>query len=227
MQVSNTRSQFPKEPYTEPVKYAATSFSTDLGSQFHKEEPYTKPVKYAATSSSTDTSIDLNTLCKEINVNGLKSYLMENVKDLSLVDDKVLDCLRGASDPAKLVFEIVQEFYLEVDEYQGETNISCCNFLLEQMMKLSPHITFSLKEKIVNFSARWKARLAIERTKPFLVFGFLKFLAAFRLSSFFQADEILSLFTVFYDGDDIYEPEQNPKLCRALGLDSKIPGILI
>lgn len=200
---------------------------SSMASQVQKEEPYTPPVnKKASVSPSVDPSIELCSLCEGMDVNGLKSYLIKHVKDLKLLDEKVLDCLRYASDPAKLVFNVVQDFYLELDESQGDTSISCCNLLLEQLMKLSPHINFLLKEELVNFAARWKARLAMESTKPFIVFGFLKFLAAYRLSSSFQADEILALFIILYDRDDIYVSEEIPSLCRALGLEAKIPDII-
>ncbi|KAL2920998.1 FRIGIDA-like protein 1 [Bienertia sinuspersici] len=189
-----------------------------MESQFQKEEPYTPPVKNVSVSPSNDSSIDLSTLCEQMNANGLKSYLIKHVKDLKSIDEKVLDCIRYASEPAKLIFKVVQEFYLELDEIHGEAYISCSNFLLDKLMKLSTHINSSLKEETINFAARWKARLAMESTKPFLVFGFLKFLAAYKLSNSFQTDELLSLFTMFYEKDDIYEPEQNPSLCRALDL---------
>ncbi|XP_021752286.1 FRIGIDA-like protein 5 [Chenopodium quinoa] len=191
-----------------------------------KNEPYTPHMKNAFVSPSTDPSIELCTLCKGMDANGLKSYLVKHVKDLKLFPEKVLDCLQWASDPAKLVLNVVQDFYLEIDEFQGDTNVSCCNVLLEQLMQLSPHINFVLKEDIINFAACWKARLAKESTKCFFVFGFLKFLAAYKLSSSFQADEILALFTTFFDKDDIYEFEQIPSLCRALSLEAKIPDLI-
>ncbi|KMT15735.1 hypothetical protein BVRB_3g057130 [Beta vulgaris subsp. vulgaris] len=199
---------------------------SSMAPQVQKKEPYTPPVKNVFVSPSTDSSIELRTLCKEMDGNGLKSYLIKHVKDLKLFEEKVLDCLLYASDPAKLVFNVVQEFYLELDDIQGETNISCCKFLLDHLMKLSPQINCLLKEEALNFAARWKARLAMESTKPFLVFGFLKFIAAYKLSSSFQADEILSLFTILYDRDDIFESEQNRSLCRALGLEAKIPDLI-
>uniref|UniRef100_A0A803LM73 FRIGIDA-like protein n=1 Tax=Chenopodium quinoa TaxID=63459 RepID=A0A803LM73_CHEQI len=196
---------------------------SNVASQAQKNELYTPPMKNAFVSPSTDPSIELCTLCKGMDANGLKSYLVKHVKDLKLFPEKVMDCLRWASDPAKLVFNVVQDFYLEMNEFQGNTNISCCNVLLEQLMQLSPHINFVLKEDIINFAARWKARLAKESTKPFFVFGFLKFLAAYKLSSSFQTDEILA---TFYDKDDIYEFEQIPSLCRALSLEAKIPDFI-
>ncbi|XP_056694976.1 FRIGIDA-like protein 5 isoform X2 [Spinacia oleracea] len=196
---------------------------SSVASQAQKAEPYTPPVKNVFVSPSTDPSIELCTLCKGMDANGLKSFLMKHVKDLKLYHEKVLDCLRSASDPANLVYNVVQDFYLELNEFQDDTNISCCSFLLEQLMKLSPRINYVLKEEIMNFAACWKARLAMESTNPFIVFGFLKFLAAYRLSSSFQADEILSLFDIFCDKGDIYGFEQIPGLCRALGLEAKIP----
>jgi len=82
-----------------------------------------------------------------------------------------------------------------------------------------------VKEEAINFANLWKSRLT-DSSKPSQVFDSLKFLVVYGLASCFDAVQLLSVFERLYNGDDIYEPEQNPNLCRALGLEDKIPGML-
>lgn len=199
---------------------------SSMAPQVKEKQPDTMPVMDAVTSSSMDSSIELHSVLKSMDANCLRSYLSESVKDQNSFHEKALNCLRCSSDPAKLVLDVVPEFYLQLDDIQGDTNKECCNFLLELLMKLSPDITPLVKEAAVNLAAAWKARLAREGNKPFNVFCFLKFLAAYGLASSFEADELLSLFSTFYSTNGVYELEQNPSLCRALGLEIKIPDLI-
>ncbi|KNA14592.1 hypothetical protein SOVF_105950, partial [Spinacia oleracea] len=175
-------------------------------------------------SSSPIKGVDMQLLCRNTDVEGMRLYLNEHLKEHNKSPYKILDALKCAPDPGKLVLDVFQSFHLRFpDKYQGVNNkISCINLLLE-LMKLSPPLTHEVKEEATNYSAL-KANL---KENDFLMekYGFLQFLATFKLAGFCDSNELFSMFKSFFNGYDVFRPEDNPSLCCALGLSKKIPGI--
>ncbi|KAH9603976.1 hypothetical protein KSS87_023579 [Heliosperma pusillum] len=83
-----------------------------------------------------------------------------------------------------------------------------------------------MKINALAFASRWKRRLTEQGLKPLEVYGFLQFVASYKLASLYDGDEVLQLFKVLYDAQPVFFPEENPQLCRALGLTNKIPGLI-
>lgn len=177
-------------------------------------------------SSSKNIGVDVNSLCRNMDLDGLRSYLIEHVNELKVLHEKVLGALKCAPDPGKLVLDGFLTFHKTFpDKDQIFDNKTCCLFLLEVLMKLSPTITPELKREAMSYASFLKAKFKGDKS-PINSFGFLKLLAAFKIANTYDADELLSIFNIFYSGNHVYLPEENPYLCRSLGLSKKIPGMI-
>ncbi|KAL9273197.1 FRIGIDA-like protein, partial [Drosera capensis] len=191
----------------------------------------TPQVVNSDTRHTTGPKDVLDTLCKEMDAKGLSSYLIFHGNMQNLSQKKVLDALRFASDPARLVFNVLQGFSetCSEDNIERESNTTVSTLLLEQLMELSPDVTSDLRAEASKFAAHWKARLDKEEAKA------RKFASngkashgkdVYKLGSYFDGNEVVALFGTCYNDDEVYRLEQNVHLCRSLSLEDKIPGIV-
>ncbi|XP_021742826.1 FRIGIDA-like protein 5 [Chenopodium quinoa] len=153
-----------------------------------------------------------------------KFYSMDHMKENGVSPEEILDALRCSPDPGKLVFGITRLFHRNFSDKDTTTIYKdSCILLSEQLMKLSPPIMDNVKEEARDLAITLKA--AKGRT-PTDNFGFLQFIAAFKLADCFDADDLLSMFGSLYGGPKVYRHEQQAVLCSALGLSDKIPGLI-
>ncbi|XP_062084593.1 FRIGIDA-like protein 5 [Humulus lupulus] len=111
--------------------------------------------------------------------------------------------LQTSPDPPKLVLDAVKGFYplhLSSDDKEFDLRIirRSCILLLGQLMNTSPDISPQVREEAMKLAVDWKARMMVmtEKDNSLEVLGFLQLLASFRLSSAFDANEVLSLFDI-------------------------------
>ncbi|KAL9272192.1 FRIGIDA-like protein, partial [Drosera capensis] len=97
----------------------------------------TPQVVNSDTRHTTGPKDVLDTLCKEMDAKGLSSYLIFHGNMQNLSQKKVLDALRFASDPARLVFNVLQGFSetCSEDNIERESNTTVSTLLLEQLME--------------------------------------------------------------------------------------------
>ncbi|XP_021742366.1 uncharacterized protein LOC110708535 [Chenopodium quinoa] len=185
----------------------------------------------------------INLLCHRMDAKGLRLYIREHMIDQIISPEKILDALLCAPDPAKLLLNVVQIFNQPKATPVEKTN---CIFLLEQLMKLQKRqrsinslgqveqlvkppskITLGLKKQAKKFAYTWKQTLAKTKGYKILeVYGFLQFLATYEIASLFNENELFRLFKKCYGGRLVFRPEQNPYLCRTLGLEKRISGLI-
>ncbi|KAH9620225.1 hypothetical protein KSS87_022335 [Heliosperma pusillum] len=179
----------------------------------------------AIDSGSVNISASIHSLCRSMDGHGVRSYLIEHVKEYKLLCDKILDALRYATDPAKLVLDVCQISVIDLDKTRSDVNNTACIFLLEQLLKLSPSIAHEVTQEAKKFADFLKARLK-ERSIPIDHFKFLQFIASYKLAKSYPPDELLSYLKVLYHGIEVYRPDENVYLCFALGIAKKIPGVI-
>ncbi|KAF4348774.1 hypothetical protein G4B88_018193 [Cannabis sativa] len=133
--------------------------------------------------------------------------------------------LQTSPDPPKLVLDAVKGFYpLHSSSDNKELDLKIvrrsCLLLLGQLMNTSPDISPQVREEAMKLAVDWKAKMTVttEKEKSLEVLGFLQLLASFRLSSAFNADEVLSLFDVVDQNREAIE------LHRALCIADKEHG---
>lgn len=162
-----------------------------------------------------------------MDVDGVRLYLIDNVRELNFLHDKILNSLRCATDPGKLVLDVFKTVHQQFAYKPQFEAIKTSSILLELLMELSPPITPELKNEAIDYAYFLKPKVK-ENYSPNDHMVYFKLLAAFKLARLYNANELLSLFTIFYkDKDVVYRTEENSYLCRVLGLSRKIPGKII
>ncbi|KAK9691822.1 hypothetical protein RND81_09G222300 [Saponaria officinalis] len=179
----------------------------------------------AKDSSSAKTPGDIHSACRSMDEIGVRSYLIEHVKEHDVLQDKIVDALRYAPDAAKLILNVCNICVTDQDKNRADVNNTVIIFVLKQLMKLSPSISPEVTTEAKNFADFLKARLK-GTNSAVLNYRFLQFLASYKLSNSYHPDELFLYFEVFYFGVEVYRPDENAYLCFALGLAKKIPGII-
>ncbi|KAK9293183.1 hypothetical protein L1049_021172 [Liquidambar formosana] len=142
----------------------------------------------------------------------------------NIVYDEVFTTLRMSLEPAKLVLDVMREFY-SLHIKKGGTDFKSCAIgnhilLLEQLMRISPEIEPHVKEEAMKLAVEWKAKMRVGIENSLQVFVFLQLLAAYGLVTAFKGDEILKLLVI------VAQHRETPNLCQALGFEDKIPDFI-
>ncbi|GER29684.1 protein FRIGIDA [Striga asiatica] len=180
--------------------------------------------------SSDDTNIigpcsrslpDHSKLDVQMDEKTLDMLLNNSEKDLELVGAEIFKVLFLSSDPAKLVLDAVERFYvpcLGKRDFKPHMRRKCI-LLLDQLTKMSPSIHHSIREAAIKLASQWKSQMIVAENS-LEVLGFLQFVAAYNLSSCFQKNELLSLL------GKVALHKQTPELFRILGLSGSISGFI-
>lgn len=187
-------------------------------------------------SASDDPADAMVVILAHMDANSLQLILRENFKDQdlrpfgdnmnkvamiqSLAGGKV-DFIRSASDPAKLVLDVLRGcYYSNLKEVKNAWVVVGKSFLtvLEKLLIISPEINPCVKAAATKFAVDWKAQLPQSRSQSFEVYGFLHLLAIYKIGSSFDADELLGLFHYVSDR------RRAPELFRLLNLARKASG---
>ncbi|XP_030448135.1 uncharacterized protein LOC115670882 [Syzygium oleosum] len=133
---------------------------------------------------------------------------------------EISDELRSSSDPAKLVLGVIEGSHRQLSNSMDmnlHTDVLRSQiFLLEQLIKVSPSPTNEVKEGAMKLATEWKVKLTEKAESLLEVFSFLHFLAAFKLVSCFNENEILNL------ADHVSLNDNAPLLCQTLGLANRM-----
>ncbi|MED6144296.1 hypothetical protein PIB30_014378 [Stylosanthes scabra] len=132
--------------------------------------------------------------------------------------DDILVHLQSSSDPAKLTLDIIKDPI--VSHYENGAEVVTIDdshvFVLEQLMRISPHIKPHVREEAMQLALDLKANLKASAENSSVVLGFLMFLSIYGLASSFDEDEVLRLL-------EIAAPhKQSVELFRILGFADKI-----
>ncbi|KAL3751167.1 hypothetical protein ACJRO7_012049 [Eucalyptus globulus] len=133
---------------------------------------------------------------------------------------EILDELQSSSDPAELILGVIEGSYRQfsnsMDMNLHSDVLKSQIFLLEQLIKVSPSMSNEVKEGAMKLAREWKVRLTEKAEGSLEVFSFLHFLAAFKLVSSFNENEILNL------ADRVSLNDNAPLLCQTLGLANRV-----
>ncbi|PIA58141.1 hypothetical protein AQUCO_00500230v1 [Aquilegia coerulea] len=196
-----------------------------------KEEPK-EVVTMKIESNSTNSSNlhpAMKSLCSKMDGMGLRSYILNNRKELDSIKSEIGFALQSASDPAKLVLDSMKGFYgLNSNKGDKDGEIASlrrtCLLLLEQLFAISSKISISkaIKEKAQKLAVEWKGKVSKTggENNPLEPLALLQLLAAYGLVSSFNVDELLDLAV------SIARRKQAVDLVRSLGIAEKIPDLI-
>ena len=174
------------------------------------------------TSPSVCLGDALKSFCVGMDGKGLRLFLYEHVDVHDSISDKVRDALSHAPDPAKLVLDAIPCYLHVHPEFDKRLLLSkvrkSCIILLEQLMTISPQISPHVEEEALKMADEWRANLGEKFHRPVIVYGFLLFVAAYGVTSKYQADELLDHFGT------ASQYKASPELCQVLGLAEKVEG---
>ncbi|XP_061365843.1 FRIGIDA-like protein 3 [Gastrolobium bilobum] len=159
----------------------------------------------------------------ELNENQYESLIksFEEGKDsdeLEALDNDIIVNLQASSDPAKLVLDIIQNPIVPLCR-EGDNAITIDGshiFLLEQLMRISPHVKPQIRLEAMKLALDLKANMKASIENSSMVLGFLLLLSIYGLVSLFDEDEVLRLF------EFAAHHKQAVELFRTLGFADKI-----
>ncbi|CAK7340845.1 unnamed protein product [Dovyalis caffra] len=145
----------------------------------------------------------------------LQIFLNKSRKYDEKTKNEVLTALGLSSDPANLVLDAMEGFYPPRMAFKGSVVKKSCNFLLEQLMALSPPIKSHVREAAKELAFDWRTKMRRGGKNYIEFFGFFRLLASYSLTSAFNANDLLNdLATVAQYGE-------TPEFLRVLGLEDK------
>ncbi|OMO55293.1 Frigida-like protein [Corchorus olitorius] len=183
--------------------------------------PSDAKIEQYIASSSTSWGPQLLSFSINMDSIGLILFLSKHVRDHNLMRVQILDALKLASDPAKLVLDALSSFYRSKSR-EGFKGAALCNarksciLLLEQLMTFSVQINHHVNEEALKLAAEWKERMEDKYPQGVMAYGFLLFIITYNLKSNHDADQLFCLLVT------ASKYRQSPELCLALGLEEKI-----
>ncbi|KAH9754542.1 hypothetical protein KPL71_015473 [Citrus sinensis] len=152
----------------------------------------------------------------------LQILLNQHLRRHDVIFCNVFDTIRKAADPALLVLDAMSGFYPPHSrEGYVEFDVSIirrtCILLLEQLSSLAPEINSQVQGEALKVAVEWKKNMEDTVKDSLVVLGFLHLLAAYKLASAFDGNELASLL------DIVANHRQTPKLRRSLGFADEVP----
>ncbi|MED6144297.1 hypothetical protein PIB30_014379 [Stylosanthes scabra] len=135
-----------------------------------------------------------------------------------LCDNDILTQLQSWHDPAKLILNILKNPIVPSSKLEDEVIAidESQIYLLQQLIRLSPHIEPDVREEAKELALHLKASMTRNIENPCLVLGFLQILFIYGLGSSFNEDEVFKQFEI------VAHYKQSVELFRMLGFEDKI-----
>lgn len=213
--------------------------SSSLGDKKSPEEDF--PHQMGENDKGVDVKPrpELTQFCKQMDAKGLLNFTMENKKTLYAIREELSVALESATEPARLVLDLLEGFYPpdETNQPLDERDAALqgmrksCTMIIEAMAALLARIdpgadhllNPEIKQQAKAIADKWKPNLATvgidaADANSLEALAFLQLLATFRIASEFDEEELCKLVLV------VPRRRQAPELCHSLGLAHKVPG---
>ncbi|XP_057453189.1 FRIGIDA-like protein 3 [Lotus japonicus] len=155
-----------------------------------------------------------NQLSPTIDGRSLQLPPSERTDEPESLEYSILDVLKTASDPSKVVLDFIQKPIVPPC-MKGDNAISHI-FVLEQLMHISPHVKPHLREEAMRLAHDLKANIREISENSLVALCFLQLLSIFGLLSSFAEDEVLEIF------EFAAHHKQTVDLFRTLGFADKV-----
>ncbi|XP_027346032.1 FRIGIDA-like protein 3 [Abrus precatorius] len=217
--------------------------SSSLGDANSSEEDF--PHKSCEKSDGMTVEVrphpELTHFCEQMDAKGLLSYIMENKKNLSVIRGEISVALKSATDPARLVLDLLEGFYPTNETIQLKDKMGAalqgmrksCIIILEAMATLlaradpgADHLLNpETKQQAKAIADEWRPKLARADTdaangNSLEAEAFLQLISTFRIASEFDEEELCKLVLA------VAQLRQAPELCRSIGLIHKMPVVV-
>ncbi|MED6194116.1 hypothetical protein PIB30_025501 [Stylosanthes scabra] len=170
-----------------------------LREEFELKKSQYEALKRSSPTEKKDKSIQEEKLQDNQSSPAIDGRTLELFVDESTnPGDDILVHFRSSSDPAKLTLDIIKDPI--VSHYKNGVKVVTIDdshvFLLEQLMRISPHIKPHVREEAMELALDLKANMIASAENSLVVLGFLMFLSIYGLASSFDEDEVLRLLKI-------------------------------
>lgn len=164
----------------------------------------------------------LKELCAKMDATGLRQYIVEKKEDVLSIRAEVAGALRCASDPAKLVLDVMDAFYrpaskADKEEFAGVRRV--CLLLLDKLSLLPAEVRAKGRDRALALARVSMALITDSQQNLLENRAFLQLVVAFDLYSALGWDVLCS-----YIVDKVTRRKQVVDLCRAIFPLEKVPG---
>lgn len=168
---------------------------------------------------------ELKRLCESMDGKGLSKYVSDLPKDREQVRNELPAALKCAPDQEALVLDAMEGFFNgNSNSKQNNLKLSNmrrgCILLLDTLMDNCPTVSNHLTERAKKLALELKQSLSKDGKDSLDALGFLLLVAAYKLTSEFNVDELVDYFTV------IARYRQATKLCKVVGLGDKVADLV-
>ncbi|XP_004236868.1 FRIGIDA-like protein 3 [Solanum lycopersicum] len=192
-------------------------------------------------SGKVEPRPELTQLCEQMDAKGLLHYIIERKKKMTSISEELSVALDGATEPGRLVLASLEFFYSN-DESNSQDEkgkkaihslrqacLVCMEAIASLLAKAKPgadHLLYpEIKQQAMAIADEWKPKLATAGTDAanqasLETEAFLQLLTTFRIASEFDEEELCKLVLA------VAHNRQGPELCRSLGLEHKMPGVI-
>lgn len=178
----------------------------------HFEEPGSSSSPYLQPCATTDAR-------------NLQDYPKEHLSRTESMQNEMFVAPQRPFDPAKIVLQMIKESFdqcWEKGDDGCEESVMINNIsLLNDLMRVSPHIGHDVKKDALELAIQWKAKLRADSGNSSAILGFFQFMATYGLYSSFDGDEMVKLLGM------IFQQKQAQELLKSLGFADKIPGMFL
>ncbi|RHN70909.1 hypothetical protein MtrunA17_Chr3g0140591 [Medicago truncatula] len=151
----------------------------------------------------------------------LQFLRVEQTDELESHGNDILVNLLASSDPSKDVLDIIQNHIIPHCKGDNVVTINGSHVvLLEQLMRISPHIKPHVQEEALKLVLNLKAYISENTENSVVVLGYLLLLSIYGLVPYFDKDEILKYFGF------VAQHKIAVELFGMMGLTHKISGML-
>ncbi|KAH0466513.1 hypothetical protein IEQ34_003751 [Dendrobium chrysotoxum] len=166
---------------------------------------------------------ELKALCVKMDCKGLRSFIIDNRKDIVAIRRELGPALLSAPDPTELVLDAIGNFFPLEKVAEGElvSIRRTCLTLLECLHDLALEIKPLARERARGMAVEWRELLNDAKGDTSLVvLGVLHLVATFGLIDSFEVDDILDLIVLVARRKNIVD------LCKSAALDENIPDLV-
>ncbi|PRQ32096.1 hypothetical protein RchiOBHm_Chr5g0042571 [Rosa chinensis] len=237
----NLSTQVAKDSFLEPKAPTQVAKDPNLSTQVAKDPNLSTQVAKESSSSlnpPSRNSVELNNghdadavpprpelvaFCEKMDSIGLRKYMNDTKNNRNTIRSELHGALRHAQDPALMVLNAMEGFYVE---NKGDKDLEVSSvrrtgvLLLEVLCGISPNVGVEVRERAKKLALEWKGKVSMEGENQFEALGFLHLVAAYGLVSEFNMDELVDHLVV------VARYRQATDLCRRLGLGDKLADLI-
>ncbi|KAK2356982.1 hypothetical protein P8452_76454 [Trifolium repens] len=206
-----------------------------------EDSPYKSDEKSDGVAIEVTSHLELKNFCEKMDANGLLDYVVAHKKKVTVFREEISVALESATDPARLVLDLLVGFYPANETTQQKDTMGAALqgkrkssiLILEALASLlaradtgADHLLNpETKQQAKAMADEWRLKLAsvdidAANGHSLEAEAFLRLLSTFRIASEFGEEELCKLVLA------VAQNRSAAELCRSIGLTHKAPALV-